>query len=409
MTRVLLLHDYAGSRGGAELLGLDLRRGLKARGIDARLMTTTADARDMTDEEAPEYLCAGTTGTFRALPETYNPSARMRLTQVLREFRPDVVQILMFLTALSPAILAPLRDIPTVYMHLTYREVCPTGLRWRPGHGLCSDAAGWRCHELGCFSKVGIMPRLLQMRALARDADAIDRSVAPSQAMAKILRDQGWPVTDILPFGIPPTAMAEGALSDTPLIAFAGRLTEEKGVSWLLDAVAHAGDRLGANVEILGDGPSRGALEAQAARLGLRSRVTFHGKVERATSQDILSRAWVQVIPSLWPEPFGLVTVEALTRGTPALVTDQGAPPEMVDHGRTGWIVPVGDVAAMADRLVEATADKARVREMGAIGAAEARERYDIDRWVDGYVDIYNELLAPSTDGTASKLKEAVL
>lgn len=408
MMRVLLLHDYAGSRGGAELLGLDLRRGLKARGIDARLMTTTADARDMTEEEAPDYLCAGTTGKLRALPETYNPSARAKLTQVLRDFKPDIVQILMFLTAMSPAILAPLRKIPTVYMHLTYREICPTGLRWRPGHGLCTEQAGWRCQELGCFSKVGIMPRLLQMRALAKHADVIDRSVAPSQAMAKILRDQGWPVTDILPFGIPPTAMAEGDVSDTPLIAFAGRLTEEKGVSWLLDAVAHAGDRLNARVEILGDGPYRATLEAQAARLGLQGRVKFHGKVERAKSQDILGRAWVQVIPSLWPEPFGLVTVEALTRGTPALVTDQGAPPEMVTQGETGWIVPVGDVPALADRLIEATSDKARVRKMGASGAQAARAKYDIDRWVDGYVDIYSQLLASSPGEGAAWSKEAV-
>ncbi|MEM9032702.1 MAG: glycosyltransferase, partial [Pseudomonadota bacterium] len=136
--RVLILHDYAGSRGGAEILALDIRAGFRARGIDTRLMTTTVDAQTMTPEETPEYLCSGTNGRLRALSETFNLDARRQLSKSLKEFQPDVVLVLMFLTALSPAILAPLRGTPTVYMHMTYREVCPTGLRWRPEEGLCT-------------------------------------------------------------------------------------------------------------------------------------------------------------------------------------------------------------------------------------------------------------------------------
>ena len=391
--RVLLLHDYAGSRGGAELLGLDLRAGLRARGIDARLMTTTADSRTAKSDEAPEYYCKGTTGPLRALPETFNPSARIQLNKVLQEFKPDVVQLLMFLTALSPSVLAPLRDIPTVYMHLTFREICPSGLRWRPENGLCRERVGWSCKTNGCFSTVGMIPRLMQMHLLERYKHVIDRSVAPSEAMAEILREQGWPVTDMLPFGVPPQKFG-GEVNETPLIAFAGRLTEEKGVAWLLDAVASAGDRLqGARVEIVGDGPYRETLEAKAEALSLGERVDFRGKLSRSECEDVLSRAWVQVVPSLWPEPFGLVTAESLTRGTPVIVTDQGAPSEMVDDGRTGWVVPVWDVDTMADRWVEATRHRAGVREMGEVGAKAAQERYDMGKWVDGYVDIYEELI----------------
>ena len=399
--RVLILHDYAGSRGGAELLSLDLRRGLRARGIDARLMTTTADAHDMDPEAAPDYTCFGTSGRLRAFPETYNPSARRELQRVLETFKPDVVSVLMFMTALSPAILSALRDVPTVILHMTYREICPTGLRWRPNDGLCDAKAGWACQANGCFGKVGILPRIAQMKLLDRYAGIFDRRVAPSHAMANILDEQGWNVTDVLPFGIPPHE-GGGTQSQTPLIAYAGRLTEEKGVGWLLDAVAHAGARLGdTRVEILGDGPAREGLEAQAHGLGIADRVMFRGKVKRTESQNVLGRAWLQVIPSLWPEPFGLVAAEALARGTPALVTDQGAPPEIVEHGKTGWVVPVGNVSAMAERLIEAVEDPARLAEMGQAGIAAAKARYSVERWVDGCVDIFRQISTPAEPRTA--------
>lgn len=408
LSKVLLLHDYAGSRGGAELLSLDLRRGFRSRGIDTRLMTTTADAHEMNPEVAPDYQCFGTTGRIRALPETYNPSARRELQRVLKEFKPDVVALFMFMTALSPSVLAALRDVPTVLLHMTYREICPTGLRWRPDAGLCEAKAGWDCQANGCFSKVGILPRLAQMSLLDRNKHIVDRSVAPSHAMAQILKNHGWNVTDVLPFGIP-AHEADASRSDTPLFAFAGRLTDEKGVDWLLDAVAHAGERLAkAQVEILGDGPARSALEAQAERLGIADRVTFRGKVERAESQNVLGRAWLQIIPSLWPEPFGLVTVEALSRGTPVLVTDQGAPPELVDHGKTGWIVPVGDVSAMADRLVEATQNPALIEKMGSNAVVSTKTRYSVDAWVDGCIRIFSELSSPEKRVTAGHPQAAL-
>ncbi|MEM6823876.1 MAG: glycosyltransferase family 4 protein, partial [Pseudomonadota bacterium] len=237
-----------------------------------------------------------------------------------------------------------------------------------------------------------------------------DRSIAPSHAMAKILRDNGWPVTDVLPFGVPDVERScEPA--ETPLIAYAGRLTEEKGVGWLLDGVAKAGPALrGATVEILGDGPSRPALETQAHRLGIADRVVFHGKLSRTESQQVLGRAWVQVIPSLWAEPFGLVTAESLIRGTPVIVTDQGAPSEMVDDGRTGWVVPVGDVGAMAERLIDATRDRDQMLRMGAVASAGAKIRYDVDTWIDSYLGILGEMLTPKegSGAEATHLRSAL-
>ena len=391
--RVLILHDFAGARGGAEILTLDLRRGLRERGIDARLLTTDAEGVPDNPDQAPDYLCSGSAGRLRAIPETCNLDARRTLGKVLREFRPDVVHLMMFMTALSPAILPLLRGSAVVHTCHTYREVCPTGLRWRPDTGLCSVQAGAACREQGCFGRVGVMPRRLQLALLRRWQGVVARSIAPSEAMASIMRRHGWPVTDVFPIGVP-ASERRATMGDRPKIAFAGRLTEEKGVGWLIDAFAHAGERLGsAQLDILGDGPGRAALEEKVRSQGIGDRVVFHGRVERDAAQAMLAESWVQAVPSIWPEPFGLVAAEAMIRGTPAVVSDQGAQPEIVQNGRTGWCVPAGDVGKLADALIDATSDKDRLARMGALAEADGKKRFDLDRYMDQNVAIYREVM----------------
>ena len=196
-SRVLILHDYGGARGGAELLALDFRRLLRARGVEARLLASDADA--WTPDTAPDSTFSGAHDKLRPLRELYNPSAAAALRRELRAFRPDVVQIVMFLSQLSPAILPLLADVPTVYNVNTYRAVCPTGLRWRPDVGICTVTAGRDCQGKGCLSRAGLPFRLGQLALLERWRGSIDRTVSPSVVMAEIMARHGFPVTDVIP------------------------------------------------------------------------------------------------------------------------------------------------------------------------------------------------------------------
>jgi len=398
-SRVLILHDYAGGRGGAEMLAHDFRRLLGDRGIEARLLTSDADPWDT--HTAPDATLRGGHDRFRPLRETYNPSAARALRRELREFRPDIVQVLMFLSQLSPSILPALAGVPTVYSINTYRAVCPTGLRWRPGAGVCTLDAGRDCRGKGCISEAGLPFRRAQLAMLGRWRGAIDRTVAPSGVMADLLARHGWPCSDVVPHGVPDHVRTEPT-ADEPMAAFAGRLVPEKGVEWLLEAFGETVQRIpAASLVIVGDGPLRAALEARARDLGIAERVTFSGHLPRPESQRLLERAWVQVVPSLWAEPFGLVAAEALMRATPVIASDVGGPREIVEHGRTGWIVPTGDVSALSNALATALSDHDRTRELGRAGRVDARDRFDQDRWISRYLEIYSELLGIAGGGTS--------
>jgi len=381
------------------MLAHDFRRLLGARGIEARLLTSDADPWDRT--AVPDATAQGGHDRLRPLREAYNPSAARALARELREFRPDIVQIVMFLSQLSPSILPALARVPTVYMINTYRAVCPTGLRWRPGSGVCTLDAGGDCQGTGCVSRAGLPFRRLQLALLARWRRSIDRCVAPSEVMADLLGRHGWPCSDIVPHAVPDHVRTEST-ADAPLAAFAGRLVPEKGVEWLLDAFAAAVRRVpDASLVIVGEGPSRAGLEARARTLRITDRVIFMGQLPRRESQHLLERAWVQVVPSLWAEPFGLVAAEALMRATPVIASDVGGPREIVEHGRTGWVVPTGDISALSDTLVAALSDRDRTRMLGHTGRIAARERFDENLWISRYLAIYSELLGQNPRGTS--------
>jgi hypothetical protein len=147
--RVLLVNDYGTPGGGAELQVLALRERLRERGVDARLFASSAD--EGLGENGADHRCLGTTSALRTPLQVANPSASIRLRRVLREFRPDVVHVRLFLTQLSPLILPLLARVPSIYHASWYRAVCPVGTKMLPDGSPCAVRAGLACHGNGCL------------------------------------------------------------------------------------------------------------------------------------------------------------------------------------------------------------------------------------------------------------------
>jgi glycosyltransferase involved in cell wall biosynthesis len=398
VTRVLLVHDYAGERGGGEVLMHSMRAALRRRGIDARLMASSADPAG--PGSAADYVFRGSTGPLRALRETVNLDAVRVARHVLETFNPQVVHLGMFLTQASPAILPVFRSRPVLWAPNEYRPTCPRGNRLLPDGHPCLHPAGMACLRHQCFHVHGLAPRLLQLRLLKRWRPCIDLVVAPSVAFRHELERHGVAVDLVVPHGIPIASIPERQPAVPAFLAFAGRLVPEKGVHVLLDAMALLPSSLShVRLRVAGDGPERAALEARARRLGLADRVEFLGHLSREAVESGFAAAAVQVVPSLWCEPFGLVAVEAMVRGTPLMVSAAGALPELVEDGRTGYVVPAGNARALASRLADVLQDDAGRAAVCREARRAACEAFDIDRVVDVLMACYAGLLnrpAPS-------------
>ncbi len=410
--RILLVNDYGTPTGGAELLWLGLRAQLQALGHEVRLLTSRAEpggARSLADEH-----CAGTTGRWRTVLQSANPAACMTLRRLLSSFQPDVVHVGIFLTQLSPLILPLLRLIPAVHTAMWYRTICPKGTRLLPDAGECRAEAGQACLQSGCLPYRDWLPLMFQMRLWRRNQGVFDRVVPISEAVRTRLVEGGIACTNPILPGVPETP-SRPPLSSPPTAAFAGRLVPEKGVLPLLQAFTLARRRIPeARLAILGDGPERPQLEREAVRLGVADAVRFGGHLDRKPMERALASAWVQVVPSLWAEPFGLVAAEAAMRGTAVIATRSGGLEEIVRDGTTGTLVPPGDVAALAESLVFFLTRREMAERMGAAARQEAQHRFSEVGMARAYEALYREVLAErgaqpvQPDGSRSEWKEGI-
>jgi glycosyltransferase involved in cell wall biosynthesis len=165
-----------------------------------------------------------------------------------------------------------------------------------------------------------------------------------------------------------------------PVIVHAAMLRPEKGHRTLLDAIAGLRGRYPGLVYVIaGAGPEEAALRERARELGLGQAVHFAGLVMPV--YPLLARADLVIMPSL-DEPLGLAQVEALALGVPVAVSDAGGLPETVEHGRTGWVLPAGDVEAWEEGLAEALADPARARAMAERGRRYVEATFAPERFL---------------------------
>ncbi|WP_084557280.1 glycosyltransferase family 4 protein [Hamadaea tsunoensis] len=161
-----------------------------------------------------------------------------------------------------------------------------------------------------------------------------------------------------------------------PLVGFAGRLVYEKGVQHLVEAVPRLRqEHPGLRVVISGDGPYRGELQEQAAKLHLGATVVFTGFLSERELPAVFGATDATVVPSLY-EPFGMVALEAAAAGAPLAVAATGGLAEIVEPGVSGLTFPHGDTDALACAVGRLLADQPTARRMAEHARGLLPQRY---------------------------------
>jgi glycosyltransferase involved in cell wall biosynthesis len=156
-----------------------------------------------------------------------------------------------------------------------------------------------------------------------------------------------------------------GRRSVLPSFLYVGRLKRYKGIAFAIQALALARrQRPDLRLEIAGTGDHRSDLEALAASLGLERAVVFHGFVSEERKIDLMRSAWANIFPSP-KEGWGITVVEAAACGTPSLASDSPGLRDSVCHGETGFLIPHGDIDALAARLLELADSPSLVARLG--------------------------------------------
>lgn len=286
---------------------------------------------------------------LRILYRAFYPHAYRALRRALADFEPDVVQI-HSLFEVSPSVLFALRNYPTVVTVHGAEDYTKELLLWafplRFFRGEQPDRAhltlrGW-AHYL--------YHRYVSMPLYRLGFRYVDRFVVFSAFMQRMLARDGIESVCIQNA----TELYEPAPLDVSghTVLYVGRLERIKGVEYLLAAFAQVcATYPDATLRIAGTGAYEARLHEVVRSEGCEGRVTFLGHRTRTELYAEYVRAAVVVVPSVWPEPFGKVGIEAMSVGRPVVGSDVGGISEWLTDGVTGLLVPPADPSACARAL----------------------------------------------------------
>ncbi|MDT3395198.1 glycosyltransferase family 4 protein [Streptomyces sp. B1866] len=384
--RILQIVNIGFEAGGAEKSVRLIANGLGARGHQVRVVATDLLAEGQ-EVFADDLVPAIRGNAARRLAGYFwYGRAHRQVAAVVRDFAPHCVH-LHTIGEFSPSVLSATAGYPRVLTVHGPEDWTRELLRWN----LPSAAAGGRL-SAGDAARYAYL-RLLQRPAYLPRLRRVDRVLAPSRYFADAVACDVGPVpVFVVPNGVPGKAAAR-PVEALDHVVFAGRLEPVKGVGVLLDAFRTVAARHpGARLTVVGDGSDRTRLEAAAADLVAEGRVDFRGWLPAEGVAECLAAASVVALPSLWPENFPTVALEALRLGRPLVASRVGGLPELVGEDN-GALVPAGDAPALADALGGLLGDRTALERRGAESAARAG-RYGVDGFLDALEEHYREVVA---------------
>ena len=231
---------------------------------------------------------------------------------------------------------------------------------------------------------------------IGRDVRAASWITACSQFVLRNARrhvpgiaDRSSAILNALP---PPDVTPWAPLSGRPELLYVGRLVEKKGVDLLLRAI----DRLGGmtpapTLTIIGKGDDEEGLKKLSEDLGIASRVTFAGSLDRKAVLERMSACSMVVVPSRI-EPFGLVALEAAQVGCPVVASRVDGLPEVIADRQTGLLVPPDDVNALAASIMSIIGSPAEARRLGQQARDRALNSFSWDAYVSAFDALFRKL-----------------
>jgi glycosyltransferase involved in cell wall biosynthesis len=185
--------------------------------------------------------------------------------------------------------------------------------------------------------------------------------------------------------GLPPSLYAQGS-GKGGYLAFIGRICPEKRPDWAIEIARQAGLPLKIAAKV--DKVDRVYYKKKIKRLLDDPMVTFIGEIGENDKGPFLGDAMALLFPIDWPEPFGLVVIEAMANGTPVIGFGRGSVPEVIDHGVTGFVVENVDEAVTAIPSAKGL-DRSAIRR-------RFEERFAVERMARDYLALYREILCSS-------------
>ncbi|MBD2494031.1 glycosyltransferase family 4 protein [Nostoc sp. FACHB-280] len=348
--KLLILHNRYRLTGGEDKVVQIEKNLLEANGHDVILL----EENNLNIVNVWDTLAAAG-GAIYSLP-----SKQLVQAEIIR-FSPDIVHVHNFFPLLSPAVYDACyaAGVPVIQTLHNYRLACPKAMPFRDGK-ICEDCIGrlipWSSVVHSCYRNSHLQSSVVAAMTTWHKLTGtwhkkVNAYIVLTQFQKEKMIQAGLPADKIYikpNFVFQPNKLDSHIQRDNYLL-FVGRLSEEKGVSVLIDA--YIKNHISTPLKIVGDGPLRQVLQKKVQTAGYANLVEFLGYQDKLVVMKLMQRAKFLVFPSIWYEGFPLTIIEAFASSLPVLASKLGSLAEIVEDHLTGLHFEAGNLQDLADKI----------------------------------------------------------
>jgi glycosyltransferase involved in cell wall biosynthesis len=372
---VLLVHNFYQQPGGEDQVFADEGKLLENNGH--------AVARFTMDNDAIEGM-----GKIALARKTiWNSAAQQSLRQAIRNHRAQVVHFHNTFPLISPAAYYTAHEEGAAVVQTlhNYRLLCPGATFYRDGK-VCEECMGklgpWPGAMRGCYRNnkmaSAVVAAMISFHRWKKTwRREVDAYIALTEFSRRKFIEGGLPGDKVIVkpnFVDPDPGIGNG---DGGFVLFVGRLTEEKGITTLLNAWSYVHEKTGAILKIAGDGPMRDEVAKMTGKIG---GIEYLGRQPMAEIYNMMGEASALAFPSVWYEGQPRTMIESFAKGTPIVASRLGSMAEMVRHERTGLLFEPGNPQDLAREMERLLKDDSLRHAMRPAARAEFEQRFTAER-----------------------------
>ena len=414
--RILQIHKYfSRQRGGGSVSAFfETKKLLEKRGHQVIVFSMQDESNEASEYSRyfVSHFDINQTKNFPekvrlALRSIHNREAQKKLEQLIQDTQPEVAHIHNIYHYLTPAIFFTLKkhNIPIVFKLSDYKIICPNYKLFTEGK-ICERCRGGKYYNAvrhKCLKNSYAVSAVAMLEAYyhrwKKSYDLIDRFLAPSNFMIEKVSSFGFPrekmtlLRNVLNFfNFQPSFAKEN------YFAYVGRISEEKGLNTLLEAVAilqKENNLFNHKLLIVGQGPEEENLKKLARQLKIEKLVKIKGFLPKNSPEwvKLFQKARFTVLPSIWYDNSPVAISESMAFGTPVIVSHLGGTPEMIEDGKSGLVFQAGQAEDLAEKIKTMLSDLSATGKMGEKAVERVKEINNEEKYYQKLIQVYQEVI----------------
>jgi len=373
--------------GGAESILAKLKDNFEKKGHEIKILSSNLDP-EFNHFSDFEFKSINSNNPMKIIFKLFNPYSFTALKKILYEYKPDIVH-LHTMEQITPSALFLLRKYPT-FMTLhgpeTFiKSLVTWGLLPRFFH-----KKEMRENNLTLIGRFHYFYHTYIQRYIYKlGFKNVDLFITPSNFIKQKAINDANPIKTI---HNPIDLLEYSTIENNNTILFVGRLEKVKGVRYLIEAVPLIIKKI-PNIQlyIVGDGQEKDSLFELVNDIGLSSNIHFTGWQKSDDLKRYYRKTSVVIIPSIWPENFPTVCLEAMSMGRPVIGTKVGGIPEIIDDKVNGYLVKPKDSGQIAEKVIKLLLDKNLLKFMSKNSRLKS-EKYNINNYVAKLEEVYEDI-----------------